>query len=139
MWPATRSGSLSPSARLREWSYGGHPSRFPRCAPTREGWSRWRESNPRFGLTKTADSRCPTPALVGAVGVEPTSRSRRDRGLPLTYAPWSGSGDLHTSAPAPQAGGTLSSLEPVEGAAGVAPALAEPRSAVQSSYTSPPK
>ncbi len=55
--------------------------------------------------------------MVGAVGVEPTSRSCRNRGLPLTYAPVVGgqapsSGDLHAALPAPQAGGTLSSLVP---------------------------
>lgn len=99
-------------------------------------------------------------------GVEPALRSYQNRGLPLsdtgvvptrgvappflpchgsglllTYAgeDWSGSGDLHAAPPAPQAGGTLSSLEPVEGAAGVAPALAGPRPAVQSCYTSPPR
>jgi hypothetical protein len=27
-------------------------------------WSRWRESNPRSGLTKTVDCRYPTPAYL---------------------------------------------------------------------------
>jgi hypothetical protein len=72
-------------------------------------------------------------------GVAPLFLPCQGSGLLLTYAGWPGSDDLHVSAPAPQAGGSLSTLEPVEGAAGVAPALAEPRSAVQSSYTSPPR
>lgn len=69
---------------------------------------------------------------VGTVGIEPTSRSRRDRGLPLTYAP-SGSGDWHAALPALRAGGTLSSLEPgriLGRPAGLAPAPAEPQSAM---------
>ncbi len=105
--------------------------------------------------------------LEPMAGVEPTLRSYQDRGLPLsdtgdkvpargvappflpcrgsglllTYAggSGSGSGDLHAAAPAPQAGGSLSTLEPVEGAAGIAPALTGPQPVVQSCYTSPPK
>ena len=51
--------------------------------------------------------------LVGTAGVGPAPRSRQDRGLPLTYAPfWSGPADLHRAFPAPQAGGTLSSPGP---------------------------
>ena len=67
------------------------------------------------------------PELVEGVpagGVAPPFLPCHGSGLLLTYAGkvWSGSGDLHAALPAPQAGGTLSSLEPVEGAAGVAPA-----------------
>ena len=68
-----------------------------------------------------------------------SSMSRKRSAVDLRGRNWSGSGDLHAAAPAPQAGGSLSTLEPVEGAAGVAPALTGPRPAVQSCYTSPPE
>ena len=52
--------------------------------------------------------------VVPTRGVAPLSLPGHGSGLRLTYAGlnWSGSGDLHAALPAPQAGGTLSSLEP---------------------------
>jgi len=51
---------------------------------------------------------------VPARGVAPLFLPCPGSGLRLTYAgSWSGSGDLHAAVPSPQAGGTLSSPEPV--------------------------
>ena len=50
--------------------------------------------------------------LVGAAGIGPATVRCRRTGMPFTYAPWSGSSDLHAPFPVPQTGGTLSCPEP---------------------------
>lgn len=59
--PLDEAGELSwsrPPGLHRHRSLTGRES----CGWTRAAWSRWRELNPRSGLTKTVDCRYPTPA-----------------------------------------------------------------------------
>ena len=66
------------------------------------------------------------PRLVGAGGTAPPFRACHARGLLLTYAPGSGSSDLHAPALGPQPSGSLSTLEPGRSPSGQ-PLVAYPR------------
>lgn len=91
-------------------------------------WSRRRDSHPRFphyrcGALATVLRR---RRMVGAAGNAPASPRCRRGGLLLTYAPWSGSADLHRAFPVPQTGGTLPCPEPGRSPSGQ-PRVAYPR------------
>src|SRR5437867_13336703 len=57
--------SLAYRARVLRLDEGGLACRAVAPDRRRNVWSRWRESNPRSGLTKTVDCRYPTPACLG--------------------------------------------------------------------------
>lgn len=101
--PLSSPSSLSSLSSLRRPTPGG-------ATVGAEGGSRTRISVlPRLRTAVVRHRRG-----VPARGVAPLFLPCHGSGLRLTYAgSWSGSGDLHAAVPAPQAGGTLSSPEPV--------------------------
>lgn len=64
--------------------------------------------------------------MVGTAGNAPASPRCHRGGLLLTYAPWSGSAELHRAFPVPQTGGTLPCPEPGRSPSGQ-PRVAYPR------------